>query len=166
MAIKLQFDTLAELEDFAYVFHKNLEERSPVDFDSENIEHFEAGTDSDSAPIEDDVELDFVDSPRIPYEESYKYDFYKCYFKTPKGRGGRILIAGSEALEIIPLIKQGKGARTIWNNIGDFYHDEVTLHTLQTFIKRYNEGKLDKALSFYCCNSHVSENPKDYVKFR
>lgn len=162
MAIKIEFDTMEELEYFASVFHQNINQKNEtlaIDSVDEQVEA-EIVVEEPASTEETVTSV----APVIPYDEVYRYDFYKCYFKTPKGRGGRILITGSEALEIIPLIKQGKGARSIWNQIGDFYHDEVTLSTLNTFKKRYNEGKLDTALTMYCQNWRVQANPLEYVK--
>ena len=167
MSIKIEFDSLEELEDFAKIIGNNPLFESPVE--AENDVKIEAEV---SAPIEaeETVEMDtdeesdsLVDVGELPYNERYKYDFYKCYLKTPKGRSGRLLLTGSEALDIIPLIQRGMGARRIWNHMQEFYHDEVTLSTLKSFIKRYKEGKLNDALTMYCENWRVNEDPSEYI---
>lgn len=162
--IRIEFDTLAELEDFAQIIRNNppievgVDDELRVELSApiESEETVEMEADQESIPIVFDV-------GEIPYSQRYKYDFYKCYFKTPKGRSGRLLLTGSEALDIIPLIQRGMGARRIWNHMQEFYHDEVTLSTLKSFIKRYKEGKLNDALTMYCENWRVNEDPSEYI---
>ena len=170
--IRIEFDTLAELEDFAKIIGNNPLFESPfgespveAEDEAEIVEtHSTIGAEVEVEIEDSKLDLDSIfESPKIPYNQRYRYDLYRMYFKTPKARGGRILLTGSEALDIVPLIQQGKGARSIWNAIGEFEHDEVTLSTLETFIRRYKEGRLDDALTFYCNNSRVNEDPSKYV---
>ena len=167
MTIKIEFDDVNELKEFIATFFPT--EVEEVDVPLEEIQ----------TPVEIEVPKDPVISPVIDFEKvfhygKYRYDIGGCYFKTKKGKSGRILITGSEALQIIPLIQQGKSDKEIFDIMmsehNGFFHDKGTMHntatisTITTFRKRYDAMELNNAIRFYCNNSRVLENPLDYVK--
>lgn len=169
MTIKIEFDDVNELKEFIVTFFPTNEDVE------ESIESFE----EIKMPVEIEVPKDPLIDPVIDFEKvlhygKYRYDIGGCYFKTKKGKSGRILITGNEALQIIPLIQQGKSDREIFNIMlrehNGFFHDKGTIHntatlsTITTFRKRYDSMELNNAIRFYCNNSRVLENPLDYVK--
>lgn len=190
MAIRLEFDTVEEFNKI-FNFFSILEE------DAENLIDEVEVLDDDACELSlDDFAdekgvVDFDDlpphlqeevqiAPSIDFEKvlnhgKYRYDNKKCYFKTRKGKSGRILIAGNEALTIIPMIQEGWSDRKIYQTMmseyGGFLHDKgtlkgtATISTVHTFRRRYNEMELNNAIRFYCNNSLVDENPLEYVKF-
>lgn len=188
MAVKVIFDTV---EDFKQIFSliKNKEIQELV---------IEGEGDEDALDIVclDDFigeipTVDYEELPRSLQEEirieptidfekvldygKYRYDLNHCYFKTKRGKSGRLLLTGSEALVIIPMIQKGMSDKQIFNIMmrehNGFYHDKGTMHntttvsTIRSFRKRYEAMELNKAITFYCNNSRVNENPLLYVKF-
>ena len=177
MAIKLVFDNV---EDFKELFNFF----SIVEGDSVNVID-QAGKEDDGLPYDVKPVISmFEEEPimtvspnfeKILNYGKYRYDINRCYFKTQKGKSGRILITGNEALTIIPLIEQGLSDKQIYskmiNEYNGFYHDNgtfkntATVSTVRTFRERYEAMELNKAITFYCNNSRVNEDPLDYVKF-
>lgn len=164
--IKIEFDSISDFLEFSRYLLEPVKEEADLEVETVDTQYTTDADDDFEDQVEDDEDLSvdpLLEVVEVPYLQRYKYDFYKCYFKTPKGRK-RILLTGSEALDIIPLIKEGKGARSIWNHMqGDFYHEEVTLTTLKTFIRRYKQGKLNDAIKMYCENWRVREDPYDFL---
>ena len=182
MAIKLVFDTV---EDFKKIFNffQILEEDSNNLINETTTPEIVEPTVSLDDFVDDKGTIDYDDLPVYLQEEvrqqpsvdlgkvlnhgKYHYKFHKAYFKTPTGHKP-ILISGSEALQIIPLIQQGYNYHEIYNKMlndyGGFTHDEAIPHTIKTFIKRYDEMELNHGLTLYCNNELVNENPLDFVK--
>ena len=192
MAIKLVFDNVEDFKEL-FNFFNILEEDGtgmidetivpldPVDDAVLSLDDFadEKGVvDYDDLPpqLQEEVMLQpSIDFEKVIHYGKYRYDLYGMYFKTRKGKSGRILITGAEALQIIPMIQEGLSDKQIYNKMlneyGGFMHDKGTMHntatlsTITTFRKRYDAMELNNAIGFYCNNSRVNQNPLDYVKF-
>ena len=181
MAIKLVFDTV---EDFKQIFNFfNMIEEDGTGMISEvtipETEHTvclddfadEKGVvDYDDLPVhlQEEVKVEpAFDLGKVLNYGDYHYKFHKAYFKTPKGHKP-ILISGSEALQIIPLIQQGYSYSEIYHmmlkDYGGFTHDDAKPHTIKTFIKRYEDMQLNHGLTHYCNNELVNMNPLDFIK--
>ena len=191
MAIKLVFDNVYELKELLGQLLKDDDARTGIisipnvpaddplneDDDLGDADYLDAISVKPVTSMFNDEPIITV-SPnfeKILHYGRYKYDINKCYFKTDKGKSGRILITGNEALTIIPYLQEGKTDKQIFHLMKDihngFYHDKGTMHntttvsTIRSFRKRYEDMELNNAIRFYCNNSRVKENPLDYVKF-
>ena len=168
MAIKLVFDTVEDFKKIFNFFNIMEEDSNNLINETINPEIVEPVVSLDDFVEETPEEhKPRMDLGKVLNHGKYHYKFHKAYFKTPTGHKP-ILISGSEALQIIPLIQQGYNYHEIYNKMlndyGGFTHDEAIPHTIKTFIKRYDEMELNHGLTLYCNNELVNENPLDFVK--
>lgn len=94
----------------------------------------------------------------------YYYTQYdRLYFKTQSGRSP-LRITARESVRIVELYKRGVPIEDIFSKM-EFYH-EIGISTLKQWLKQYDKGLMDVALSWICDNhiDGVEVNKKRLIK--
>ena len=92
---------------------------------------------------------------RVHENNTTNYHYYtqydRLYFKTPSGRSP-LKITARESVKIVELYKRGVPINDIFNKT-EFYH-EIGISTLKQWLKQYDKGLMDVALS-WICDKHI-----------
>ena len=131
------------------------------------------GLKKQSAPVKQPVRLE---KPETKHETKPKrrhtndtniYYYYtqydRLYFKTQSGRSP-LRITAKESVRIVELYKRGEDIIEIFTKM-DFYH-EIGISTLKQWLKQYDKGLMDVALSWICDNhiDGIDVNKKRLIK--
>jgi len=104
---------------------------------------------------------------RIHENNTTNYHYYtqydRLYFKTPSGRSP-LRITAKESVRIVELYKRGVSINEIYSKM-EFYH-EIGISTLKQWLKQYDKGLMDVALSWICDNhiDGIDVNKKRLIK--
>ena len=93
----------------------------------------------------------------------YYTQYDRLYFKTPSGRSP-LKITARESVRIVELYKRDIPINDIYIKM-DFYH-EIGISTLKQWLKQYDKGLMDVALSWICDNhiDGIDVNKKRLIK--